>query len=279
MVRVPTLLKYSLHAVVIIALLVVFGASAVWNGASNTLERELGRVIAPPHDVQMSGTDVPAPVARFLERSMLAGQKHIRTARLEQTGEFFLNGAWHPLTAHQFVTTSPPSFMWDARVQMLPFVSVYVRDSYVLGHASMRARMLAFYPLVDQANRPELQEGALMRYLGEAAWLPTRLVPGDGLSWSAVDDARADATLTDEGVSVTLRFTFDADGAVTEVFSPSRYREVNGSYLKTPWRVRALGQEVKGGVRLMSPAEAEWILPEGPQPYWRGRIESVEYGY
>lgn len=275
----PSVVKYALNTVVILVLLLLFGSSAVWNGASNTLERELGRVVEAPHDVAMVDTEVPPPVARFLGRSVLAGQKRIRTARLDQAGEFFLNGSWHPLTAHQFVTTSPPSFMWDARIQMAPFMSVYVRDSYVLGHASMRARMLAFYPLVDQANRRELQEGALMRYLGEAVWLPTRLMPGDGLSWSAVDDGHADATLTDEGVSVTLRFTFDPDGAVTEVFSPARYREVNGSYVKTPWRVRALGQEVKGGVRLMSPAEAEWILPEGPQPYWRGRIESVEYTY
>lgn len=275
----PSVVKYALNAVVILVLLLLFGSSAVWNGASNTLERELGRVVEAPHDVAMVSTDVPPPVARFLGRSVLAGQKRIRTARLDQAGEFFLNGSWHPLTAHQFVTTSPPSFMWDARIQMAPFVSVYVRDSYVLGHASMRARMLAFYPLVDQANRAELQEGALMRYLGEAVWLPTRLMPGDGLSWSAVDDGHADATLTDEGVSVTLRFTIDADGAVTEVFSPARYREVNGSYVKTPWRVRALGQEIKGGVRLMSPAEAEWILPEGPQPYWRGRIVTAEYGY
>lgn len=275
----PSVVKYSLNALVVGALLLLFGSSAVWNGASNTLERELGRVVDDPHDVQMTGTDVPAPVTRFLERSMLAGQRHIRTAKLDQEGEFFLNGAWHPLTAHQFVTASPPSFMWDARIRVAPLVSVYVRDSYVLGHASMRARMLAFYPLVDQANRAELKEGALMRYLGEAVWLPTRLIPGDGLSWTAVDDGHADAMLTDEGVSVTLRFTFDADGAVTEIFSPARYREVNGTYVKTPWRVRALGQEMKGGVRLMSPAEAEWMLPEGPQPYWRGRIVSAEYGY
>lgn len=274
-----SVVKYSLNAVLVLILLLLFGSSAVWNGASNTLERELGRFVGAPRDVAMASTDVPAPVARFLERSMLAGQQRIRTARLEQTGEFFLNGSWYPLTAHQFVTTSPPSFMWDARIQMLPFMSVYVRDSYVLGRAAMRARMLAVYPLVDQANRPELKEGALMRYLGEAVWLPTRLMPGDGLSWSPVDDAHAEATLTDEGTSVTLRFTFDADGAVTEVFSPARYREVNGSYVKTPWRVRALGQEMKGSVRLMSPAEAEWILPEGPQPYWRGRIVSAEYGY
>ena len=59
----------------------------------------------------------------------------------------------------------------------------------------MRARVLAVYPVVDARHSPELASGALMRYLGEAAWFPTRLVPGSGLTWTPVDDAHADATL------------------------------------------------------------------------------------
>ena len=82
-----SVVKYSLNAVLVLILLLLFGSSAVWNGASNTLERELGRFVGAPRDVAMASTDVPAPVARFLERSMLAGQQRIRTARLEQTGE------------------------------------------------------------------------------------------------------------------------------------------------------------------------------------------------
>lgn len=272
-------MKFYLVCGLILALFVVFGAGAVWNGASNTIERELQRLVVPPHDVQMSSLEVPPPVARFLEHTLMPGQKRMRTGTFEQEGQFMLNGSWHPFTAHQFATASPPAFIWDARIQIAPLMSVYVRDAYVAGRASMRARVLALYPVVNQSDRPELRAGALMRYLGEAVWLPTRLMPGDGFSWAPVDDEHADATLTDGETTVTLRFTIDASGAVTEIYAADRFREVNGTYVKTPWRVRALGQEVRGGVRLMSPAEAEWMLPEGPQPYWRGRIVSAVYGY
>ena len=271
--------KFIAVASALLAVFIAFGADAVWSGASNTLERELTRLAVPPHDVQISDVELPAPVARFMARSLPPGQKRIKSARLQQTGEFFVNGAWHPLEARQVFTASPPAFVWDARIRMAPLVSVYVRDAYVAGGASMRARMMALYPLVNQSNAPELNAGALMRYLGEAAWLPTRLMPGDGLSWKAIDDRQAEATLTDGQTSASLRFTIDEAGSITEIYAAARFREVNGQYVPTPWRVRALGQEVKGGVRLMSPAEAEWILPEGPQPYWRGRIVSVEYGY
>lgn len=272
-------LKFVLVSTLALVLLALFGASAVWNGASNTLERELRRIVVPPHDVALEDNALPPPVARFLAHTFPPGQKRMHTVRIEQAGEFFLNGTWQPFTAHQFMTASPTAFFWDARIQMAPLVSVYVRDAYIAGNASMRARLLALYPLVDQSRRPELNSGALMRYLGEAVWMPTRLMPGDGLSWAPVDDQHADATLTDGTTTVTLRFTIDAAGAVTEIYAADRYREVNGTYVKTPWRVRALGLDVKSGVRLMSPAEAEWVLPDGPQPYWRGRIVSAEYGY
>ncbi|MFN8066222.1 MAG: DUF6544 family protein [Vicinamibacterales bacterium] len=267
--------------VTVLALLVLvpFGGSAVWNGASNTLERELVRSTAAPPEMPTGAADLPAPVARFLAHTFPPGQLPIRAAQLEQAGEFLLNGEWKPFTAHQVFTSAPPSFMWDARISIAPLVSVYVRDAYIRRSASMRARVMAVRTVVDARPSPELASGALMRYLGEAVWFPTRLVPGRGLTWTGVDDTHAEATLVDGDTTVSLRFTFDDSGAVTEVYSPARYREVNGSYVKTPWRVRAMGQEVLGGVRLMSPAEAEWVMPEGPQPYWRGRVTHVQYSY
>jgi len=222
-------------------------------------------------------SEVPEPVARFFRRTLPDGQRHIRTVRLRQEGEFFMNGRWRPLRAEQVFSTTPPAFMWDARISMAPLMPVYVRDSYAGGRASMRASVLAVYPVVNQAGDAGLNAGALMRYLGEAAWFPTRLLPGNGLTWEAVDANTARATLVDGATTVSLRFTFDETGDLVEVYSPDRFREVDGTYVPTPWRVRALGHEVHNGLRLMSPAVAEWLLPEGPLPCWRGRISFYEF--
>jgi hypothetical protein len=143
----------------------------------------------------------------------------------------------------------------------------------------MRARILGVYPLVDQSGSPELAAGALMRYLGEAAWFPTRLLPGDDLTWSEIDAHAARATLSDSGTTVSLEFRFDDNGDIRELFAPERFREVDGAYVPTPWRVRALGHTVVDGVRLMSPSVVEWLLPSGPLPYWRGRITHIRYTY
>ena len=253
--------------------------NALWRRTSAEMERAIGS-----HNHGDPGTltadqlaNVPAPVARFFRRTLCDGQRIIRSARLRQTGEFFLNGAWRPMRARQVFSASPPAFVWDARISAAPFMPAYVRDSYMGQRATMRADMLALYPLVNQCGAPELNAAALLRYLGEAAWFPTRLVAGDGLTWKPMDDERAEATLTDGSTTVSLQFRFDDQGDLIELYSPGRFREVNGAYVSTPWRVRALGQEVFGGMRMMSPAVVEWVLPDGPLPYWRGRIREITY--
>lgn len=247
--------------------------------------RQFDRLIvngAAPGETTVAATaldSLPEPVVRYLTRALPAGQRVIRATRLQQRGEFFLNGSWRPLRASQLFSSTPPAFMWDARISMAPFLPVYVRDAYVVGRASMRAEVLGLYPVVAQAGAPELADGALMRYLGEAVWFPTRLLPGHGLTWEPVDADSARATLADGATRVSLVFRFSRDGDIEEISSPSRFREVDGDYVPTPWRVRALGHEVHQGLRLMSPAVAEWMLPEGPAPYWRGRVVSVSYAY
>ncbi len=137
--------------------------------------------------------------------------------------------------------------------------------------------MFAVYPVVNQRNTPELNAGALMRYLGEAAWFPTTLLPNRQVQWSAIDAHSARATLSDRGIRVSLDFTFTADGDIAEIYAPDRFREVEGRYVPTPWRVRALGYEQFHGIRVMSPAEVAWVLPEGELTYWRGRVTGADY--
>src|SRR5207249_11032068 len=85
------------------------------------------------------------------------------------------------------VSTDPPGFVWDAAIRVAPFLSVRVRDAYIRGAGSMQGRLAAVVTVVDQRDRPELNAGALQRYLAEAVWFPTALLPGQGVAWQAVD--------------------------------------------------------------------------------------------
>jgi hypothetical protein len=141
----------------------------------------------------------------------------------------------------------------------------------------MEAKILSLVPLVDASAKAELNAGALQRYLAEAVWFPTALLPGEAMKWSAIDSSRALATLSDSGATVSMEFQFNNAGEITGVFTPGRYREVNGKYELTAWRGHFRNYQERNGMRIPLESDVEWQLPEGVFPYWKGRITEVEY--
>ena len=270
-----------------IGLAVIASCSSVWIGTmrwdaktSGLVRRLIHAVRGKPDErVTFKGFDqLPAPVARYFRRTLREGQPVIRSACVSQEGEICREeDAWSPFEATQYFSAHPPAFVWDATVRMTSLMKVRLRDAYVAGDGSMQAKILSLVPLVDASKTAELNMGALQRYLAEAAWFPTALLPGPAMKWSAIDANRALATLTDSGTTVSMEFRFNGSGEITGVFTPGRYRAVNGKYELTPWRGTFRNYQEREGVRIPFEAEAVWQLPEGDFPYWKGRIIDVEY--
>lgn len=275
---------------VVVALAAIAAAATVmiaggrWRGATEGLIQEMSRQAAPVAVVYDPGVLVglPEPVARFFEAALRPGQPMVRSARLRQTGEFLAaedqgDDGWRPFEATEFFTAVPPAFVWDARITMAPLLDVRVRDSYRGGVGGMEARLAAVIPVMQAEPSRELAEGALMRYLAEAVWLPTALLPASGVRWSAIDDSRALATISDAGVEVSLEFRFDDEGDVVAVYSPARYYEQGGSFVPIPWLGTFTDHEVRAGMRVPLTGQVAWVFPEGERPYWRGRIQRIDY--
>jgi hypothetical protein len=143
----------------------------------------------------------------------------------------------------------------------------------------MQAKVLSLVPVVDERGKAELNAGALQRFLAEAVWFPTALLPGAGVQWRAIDNSRALATLTDSGTTVSLEFRFNDAGEITSVFTPGRYRSVNGKYELAPWEAHLRSYEERDGVRIPVEGDVEWQLRDGSFPYWKGRIVQAKYDF
>lgn len=260
------------------AVAAVFAGSTSWNRATKsaiaTLPPASGAAFYSITDL----ADLPEPVARYFRRVLRDGQPIVRSAIATQDAEFFLNGAWRPLRATQEMVTSPPGFVWDARIGMAPLVSAYVRDSYVAGTGTMTASALGVYPIVHQTATPPLNAGALHRFLGEAIWIPTALLPSAAVTWTARDDRSAMVTLRDAGTAVSLLFKFEADGLVTSI-SGERFKEEGGAYSLQPWAIRCTEYRERDGMLIPLHAEVAWVTAGKVEPYWRGRITSITYRY
>lgn len=225
--------------------------------------------------------ELPPPVARYFRHVLTDGQKFIRTVRMHQSGVLRTSTAtarWLSFTASQLVMPLAPGFVWNAKVDM-PFAPhVRVLDSYIDGVGSGRVSVLSAIAVASDADAPELNSGALHRYLAEAVWFPTALLPQSGIMWSAIDEHSAMATLTDRGVAVSLEFRVNEIGEVMGVYSPGRFGRFDGAYKRVPWEGHFWDYQVQAGMRVPLYGEVGWYDDGALQLVWKGNVLDAQYG-
>jgi hypothetical protein len=230
-----------------------------------------------------SDAELPVPVARYLSLAVGHQPRLVRTARIRHGGQFRMSDSpagWRPFQSEQWVTVLPPGMLWNARIRMNPALTTRVHDAYHGGEGLLHATLLGLVTVARRSGSRPLAEAELMRYLAEAVWYPTALLPVCGVRWEAVDASTARATLADGPVTASLEFVFGADGLVESVRSPARYRgERNGEAQFRPWRGHFASYGEWGGMRIPAQGEVAWELDGRDVAYWRGRIRSIEFGY
>lgn len=281
-----------LKTILILALLLVAFALAVhfvgqasWRSSLQSLKAELtsGEVVPQVKIYSIQELEgLPDPVQRYFQTVLTDGQELIRHARIKHNGSFNMGQTgdnWQPFTSNQLVVTNPRGFIWDAKIRMAPGMIVSVVDAYVAGRGVLEAKLFGLITVMKQSASPQLDQGELLRFFAEAAWYPTALLPSQGVEWQAVDASRAVAVLTDSGIRVALTVTFNDAGLIESVRSEERYRDVDGAQVPTPWEGRFWEYEERDGLHVPMAGEVAWMLPEGPKPYWRGRMTDIQYEY
>lgn len=251
-------------------------------GARIAFERRMAREIdalladaRPPNTRTIAEGDLerlPVPVQRWLRYSKVVGTTLPTTVRLRQNGAFQMEGrGWMPFSAEQYFTINPPGFFWKATFRMMPLVSVAGRDQYRAGQGSIEMRVLSLMP-VAKTSGGGLNQGALLRFLGEVQWFPAAAL-ADYITWEAVDAHTARATMTYGRVTASMMFRFDAEGRLIEStairYNDSRRRNES-------WINRNDSDQAFNGIRVPASGEARWEYESGPYPYIRWRITSIE---
>ena len=272
----------------LILLAALAGLAALVFAVSGTAGLLAGRRAAKLADEIVGGADVrqgpveagelerlPSCVRRWLGRSGIVGKPRTATARLEQKG--FMrprkDGPWLPFRARQVNRLDDPALLWTARVRAFPMVHLLGRDLYRGGRGRMLIRLLGLVPVVDAAG-PEIDQGTLVRVLGEACWFPGFAL-SPLVSWEEVDDVSAKATLVHAGVTASGTFLFDEAGDVVG-FEAERYMEVRGRYALETWSVASSGHREFDGVRIPAASEVTWKLASGDHTWLRMEITALE---
>ncbi len=223
---------------------------------------------------------LPEPVKRYLRFMGVVGRARDWSLRAHFKARFRREpGAWLDCEAIQYDTRLKLSRLFYMQLSLKGLLPVTVRDTYLDGRGSMRARAFDLVPVVAGTGH-ELDVGELVTYLNDAILMAPSLLLGPETSWQEVDGNSFDVTLRDGTLSVKARVWLDQRGAPVDFSTTDRFFDrADGQRVQTEWRTPISGWQEVGGRRLPTRAEAVWQLPTGPFAYANFRIDPTQIAF
>lgn len=212
--------------------------------------------------------ELPAPVQRYFRHVLKDGQPYISAVRLRHGGKFRpgLRKDWVPIRGEQYFTTATPGFIWKGRTLMFT-----ATDEYVAGKGRLVVLAGGLINVVDESGA-ELDQGELLRWLGESVWFPTNLLPGEKLQWLPVDEHTAKLVFTHQGLNVSYDVTINDTGEITQLET----QRFMGKTLET-WVIKLSEYLPLNSMRVPTVTEAIWRLKDGDVSYAKFDLKEIEY--
>lgn len=176
-------------------------------------------------------------------------------------------------TQYNFVETPNRLAYIDSSMYGIPFQGF---DSYTQGVGSMKGVIAKAYTLFDQKG-PEMDKACLVTILSESLFIPN-IALQDYITWEAIDDTHAKASITAYGTSASGFFTFNEEGEALEFTTNDRMAVgFDGSKQSIPWSAVCEGyQKNENGILKPTRFKAVWHYPEGDLVYFDGKIKSSD---
>jgi hypothetical protein len=221
--------------------------------------------------------NLPLPVQRWLNHSGIVGKPFIQKVFLTQEARMKMKpnqAKWAKANAWQYVDVEILSFFWKVDMKMMG-VPVKGRDRLLEGKGEMLIKLGGLVPVVNVADNPKINSGALLRFLGEIVWYPSAALH-PAIQWEAIDSLSAKATIRTAGMEESGVFTFNPEGDLVR-FSAMRYMGSDESAEKKEWVIETLESGERGGIRMPVKSQATWMLDEGPWTWLELEITHVHY--
>ena len=222
---------------------------------------------------------LPPPVARYLKHALLTEKRRIVVARYRQIGTLRTDTRserWMNFTASQVTSPSLCEYVWDARISLMPLLHLRVIDSLVGGHGAGQVALLSAVPIGSAGGTTEVNSSSLHRFLAEAVWYPTALLPSPALSWTPIDDASALATLTHGAISVSLEFRFNQRDEIESIYTPGRWGSFDGGFKQVAWEGMFRDYVRRDGILVPNQGEVGWYNDGEWRSVWRGLVVSLK---
>jgi len=213
---------------------------------------------------------LPANVRRWLDRSLPSETRIPKRIINTQEGEIHVRDKWMPFTAETVYERDPFTFVWRARLKMLPGMWVVAEDGHD-GEKGWGGSKL--WGIISMGSRtdPELFRMQLIRSLAELPWIPQFALAIPGLEWKDTSDTSFEVRTVVGNQEVSVSFKLNGDNEITQA-SSKRHYDVPDGFVEVPWRVDYSDYREFGSLRIPASAVATYEKSDGQWVYWKGKI-------
>lgn len=220
---------------------------------------------------------LPTPIQRYLDRAGVVGKPHVHNVHVRMSLQ--IRGGqsepWMTGNVEQYNTFTPLQrfFFLEAKRGQIPVDVAHLFDA---GGATMRARVLGLYPVMDGSG-PELTRAETVTILNDMCLLAPATLLDPRLEWGRSDSTFAEVSLSHGKNRVSATLYFSTEGDLTTFVSRDRGQSDGKTSVVHPWWTPVSDYRSFDGVRLPSAGEAQWEEPTGLWTYARVQILEVSY--
>ena len=268
---------------ILVVAVVGFAHFSFTRQVSQEIEQMFSQQTSKDHEVISKEriSELPAVVQKWLLHANIpaniSGNEDTHTVRLKQKALIKLKpeqSRWIEASAEQYFTLDKPAFIWKVDMQMMPFLGVVGRDRFLSGQGEMLIKILSLVPVVNSRGNEKINSGTLQRYLGEIVWFPSAALH-PYITWEAIDDLSAKATMTYRGTTGSGVFYFSPEGDFIE-YRAQRFMGSGADAALKEWVITVTESDVVKGVTIPTKMEATWKLESGDWTWLKLEITDIE---
>lgn len=221
--------------------------------------------------------NLPEPVQKWLRRSGAVGKTFINVGKVTQKAEMKMKPGqenWLSADAIQYTFIENPAFIWSVEVKMNSLISFQGRDKFENGKGEMLIKLNSLITIVNERGA-KLNEGTIQRYLGEMVWFPS-LAISPYVSWEAVNDSTAIASMDYMGIKGSGTFYFNSEGDFIR-FSAMRFMGNEADAKRHEWVLLVDDYKVFEGIKVPAKMTATWKLTNGEWMWLKLEVTDIKY--
>lgn len=221
--------------------------------------------------------DLDEPVRRYFLHAIAPGTPLASYVELEMNGSFRQqpDADWLPMQASQII--SAEGFIWQARVGKgsLGFSGA---DYYAQNRGRVKFFWWGLIPLVDAQNS-NINRSSVGRLCIEYIWLPSALLPQNGVAWQAISDNTIQANFEIDNEPISLTLYIDDYGKLFGISLPrwgDNTADKNWQYI--PFGAEIQAEATFGGYTI--PARMNvgyWLSTDKYWTFFQATLNRVEF--